>query len=63
MSEIDKGGKVTDYEKGLVEGLRMAAKMFKDSQWGKFNKSVPIDESYFHNYILSKAEEIEAGAK
>lgn len=54
---------MTDYEKGLVEGLRMAAKMFKDSQWGKFNKSVPIDESYFHNYILSKAEEIEAGAK
>ena len=54
---------MTDYEKGMVDGLRMAAQMFRDSQWVKFKESVPIDGYDFYKSILSKAEEIEGGTK
>jgi hypothetical protein len=46
-----------------VEGLRMAAEMFRDSQWVKFKESVPIDGYGFYQSILSKAKEIEESAK
>ncbi len=46
-----------------AEGLRMAAEMFRDSQWVKFKESVPIDGYDFYQSILAKAKEIEEGAK
>ncbi len=46
-----------------AKGLRMAAEMFRDSQWVKFKESVPIDGYDFYQSILAKAKEIEESAK
>lgn len=61
---------MTDHEKcelsrraGIAEGLRMAAEMFRDSQWIKFKESVPIDGYDFYQSIISKAKEIEGSEK
>ncbi|MBK8871859.1 MAG: hypothetical protein IPN19_12725 [Elusimicrobia bacterium] len=54
---------MTDYEKGMVEGLRVAAEMFRASKWVSFTGYVPIDGIDFYKSILSKAKEIEGGTK
>lgn len=64
MSDYEKGKIAIRLRRaGIVEGLRMAAEMFRDSQWVKFKESVPIDGYDFYQSILSKAKEIEEAAK
>lgn len=53
---------VTIANLACATGLRMAAEMFRDSQWIKFKESVPIDGYDFYQSILSKAKEIEGSA-
>ena len=54
---------MNDYKKGIVEGLRMAARMIRDSQWVKYKENVEIDGYYFYQSILLKAKKIEEAAK
>lgn len=49
---------------GIVEGLRMAAEMFRDGKLVSIKESVSIDDDYdFYRSILFKAKEIEEAAK
>jgi hypothetical protein len=49
--------------RGIAEGLRMAAKMFRNSKWRAFKDSVygtpPIQGFDFYQEILAKAKEFE----
>jgi len=47
------------HTKGIAEGLRMAAEMFRESQWKAFKNGVPIHWFDFYQEIIAKAREVE----
>jgi len=49
------------HTKGIAEGLRMVAEMFRESQWKAFKNGVPIHWFDFYQAILAKAKEVEEG--
>jgi hypothetical protein len=50
---------IRNHEHGIAEGLRMAAKMFRDSQWKAFKNGVPIHWLDFYQKLMAKAKEVE----
>ncbi len=56
-----KFNRLDPHTKGIAEGLRMTAKMFRDLQWKAFKNGVPIHWFDFYQAILSKAKDVEDG--